>query len=209
MNRFRPPRLGAVSTRRAWLQEAWRGGCAAAAAALPAFVQAHDGLGPVTPPLAAPTLPLLLHDGRSASLPTVLLGHVTAVHLMFTGCSATCPVQGAIFAELQALTASSQPKLQLLSISIDPVGDDALALAGWRRRFGAGAAWLAASPPVRHAQVMPAFLGGGPGERKAAGDRHNAQVYLFDRQARLAYRLAEFASPQSIANAMRQLAART
>lgn len=163
----------------------------------------------VAPALAAPALPLLLHDGRSASLPAVLLGHVTAVHLMFTGCSALCPVQGAIFAELQALTALAPPKLRLLSISIDPVGDDAAALAGWRRRFGASAAWLAASPPVRHAQVMPAFLGGSTGARAAAGDRHNAQVHLFDRQARLAYRCAEFASPQSIANAMRQLAART
>jgi len=194
--------------RRAWLRQAAVGGGAAAAAAMSAgFAHAHDGLGPVTPPLPAPALPLQLHDGRSTILPAVLQGHLTAVHLMFTGCSAICPVQGAVFAELQALVGGPLPKAQLLSISIDPVADDAKALAAWRRRFGAGAAWLAAAPTVRHAEAMPAFLGGGRG-RPAAGDRHNAQVYLFDPQGRLTYRCAEFASARSIAQAMQQLAAR-
>lgn len=207
MTPTRLPHGLARPARRAWLQRAWRGGWAAAAAAVPGLVQAHDGLGPVTPPLAAPALPLQLHDGRSTLLPAVLQGHLTAVHLMFTGCSALCPVQGAVFAELQALVGGPLPKAQLLSISIDPVADDALALAAWRRRFGAGAAWLAAAPPVRHAEAMPAFLGGRL-ERKATGERHNTQVYLFDRQGRLTYRCAEFASARSIAQAMQQLATR-
>jgi len=197
--------------RRAWLRRAadggWAAAAATAAAALPGFAHAHDGLGPVTPPLAAPALPLQLHDGRSTILPAVLQGRVTAVHLMFTGCSAICPVQGAVFAELQALVGGPLPKAQLLSISIDPIADDAVALSAWRRRFGAGAAWLAAAPPVRHAEAMPAFLDGRRA-RQATGDRHNAQVYLFDRQGRLTYRCAEFASARSIAQAMQQLAAR-
>lgn len=193
--------------RRAWLLRAWHGGWAAAAAAVPNLVQAHDGLGPVTPPLAAPALSLQLHDGRGTVLPAVLQGHVTAVQLMFTGCSAICPVQGAVFAELQALVGGPLPKAQLLSVSVDPIADDAVALSAWRRRFGAGAAWLAAAPPVRHAEAMPAFLGGSRA-RQATGDRHNVQVYLFDRQGRLAYRCAEFASARSIAQAMQQLAAR-
>ncbi len=207
MTPTRPPRPPALAARRTWLQRAWDGGWAAAAIAVSGFARAHDGLGPVTPPLAAPALPLLLHDGRSAGLPAVLQGHVTAVQLMFTGCSAICPVQGAVFAQLQALVGGPLPKAQLLSISIDPVADDAQALAAWRRRFGAGTAWLAAAPPVRHAQAMPTFLGGRQ-DRQAEGDRHNAQVFLFDRQGRLAYRCAEFASPHSVAQAMSQLAAR-
>lgn len=201
------PARPAQPDRRAWLLRATGSVWAAASAALPGIAHAHDGLGPVTPPLAAPPLPLQLHDGRSTHLPAVLQGHVTAVHLMFTGCSALCPVQGAVFAELQSLVGGALPRAQLLSISIDPVGDDAVALAAWRRRFSAGTAWLAAAPPVRHAEAMPAFLGGRR-QRETTGDRHNTQVYLFDRQGRLAYRCAEFASARSIAQAMQQLAAR-
>lgn len=187
------------------------GGAVAAAAgagllaAQPA--SAHGGLGPVTPPRPAPPLPLTLHDGRSTTLPALLRGRVTALQLMFTGCSASCPVQGAVFASLQGLVLGALPAARLLSLSIDPVSDDAAALDGWRRRFGAAEGWLAAAPPVRHGEAMLDFVEG----RSAAGrvaDRHNAQVFLFDVQGRLAYRLAEFAAPRDIARAMTELARR-
>jgi protein SCO1/2 len=166
---------------------------------------AHGGLGPVTPPLGVPDLPVTLHDGRRATLPSLLRNRITAVQLMFTGCSASCPVQGAVFAVLQGLVLGALPAALLLSLSIDPLSDDAAALKAWRRRFGAAEGWLAASPPVKHAEVMLDFMQG----RRAPGrvaDRHNAQVFLFDARGRLAYRLAEFAAPRDIARAMTELA---
>lgn len=182
-------------------------------AALPGAARAHEPLGPLSPPRPAPPLPLVLHDGRNTPLPALLQGRITAVQLMFTGCSATCPVQGALFGELQRLVTSAEPlpAAQLLSLSIDPLSDDAAALAAWRRRFGAGHHWWAAAPPVRHAQAMEEFVVGKPGKATAAanGDRHPTQVYLFDKLGRLAFRTAEWASPGSIAAAMRQLAARS
>lgn len=173
--------------------------------------RAHGLLGPVDPPLTAPGLPLTLHDGRQLALPAVLLGRVTALQLMFTGCSSTCPVQGAVFATLQGLVAGRLPRAQLLSLSVDPLADDARALSAWRSRFDAGSLWLAAAPPVRHAEVVVDFVGGRAAGAKGrpAGDRHSAQVYLFDPRARLAYRCAEFASARDVAAAMTELARRS
>ena len=74
-----------------------------------------------------------------------------------------------------------------------------------RRRFGAAPAWLAAAPPPAHADAMSRFLDDRPVAGRDA-DRHSAQVYLFDTQARLAYRCADLASARDIARAMQELA---
>jgi protein SCO1/2 len=177
---------------------------AAAVAAPAAF--AHTGLGPVLPRVRAPNLELTLHDGSKSSLQGLLQGRVCAVQLMFTGCSATCPLQGAVFAALQQQLsgpAAALPGARLLSISIDPLADDARALAAWRRRFGADERWIAAVPPLRHADVMLDFV---DGPARAAGpDRHAAQTVLFDARGRLAYRMAPLAAAADIARVLREL----
>lgn len=210
-----PPAPSPDHSRRALLAFGVLGGCgrwavpgAAGAGLLATQAAAHGSLGPVTPPRAAPPLPLTLHDGRPATLPALLRGRVTALQLMFTGCSAICPVQGAVFATLQGLVLGALPPARLLSLSIDPLSDDAAALDGWRRRFGATEGWVAAAPPLKHAEAMLDFVEGRSAPGRVA-DRHNAQVFLFDAQGRLAYRLAEFAAPRDIARAMTELARRT
>lgn len=173
---------------------------AAVAAAVPA-ARAHGELGPVTPPRALPSLQLTLHDGRRLPLPGLLAGRITALQLMFTGCSAICPIQGAVFAALQPQVLGAVPGAQLLSLSIDPLNDDARALAAWRQRLGAQPGWVAAAPPLPHAEVMLDVLAA----RTRGSDRHSAQVVLLDRQGRLAFRCAEFAAPRDIARAMGEL----
>lgn len=147
---------------------------------------------------------LTLHTGAQQALHTLLKGRVTALQLMFTGCSAVCPLQGAVFAGLQQQLADGPATAQLLSVSIDPLSDDAAALAAWRRRFGAGERWLAAAPPVAQSDWLLEFVDG----RQAGPDRHTPQTYLFDTQGRFAYRLAELAGARDIANAVRELARR-
>lgn len=206
----------ALVARRAWLQCGAHYGLRAmlmlGAGALPSTARAHEAIGPLTPPRPALPLPLLLHDGRATSLPALLQGRVTAVQLMFTGCAAACPIQGAVFAEVQRLVAAAPlPRAQLLSVSIDPLSDDAAALAAWRRRFGAAgdspAVWWAAAPPLPHAEALPRFVGDAAGAL-TNGDRHSTRVHLFDPLGRLAFRMAEFASPRSIVETMAQLARR-
>jgi protein SCO1/2 len=89
-----------------------------------------------------------------------------------------------------------------VSISIDPLNDNAAALSAWRARFGARPNWVAGSPPVQHANVLLDFLR----SRANNEDRHTAQTFLFDMQARLAYRCAELASAGDIARIVREMA---
>ena len=167
-------------------------------------VSAHGLLGPVTPALPLPSLEVTLHDGRRLPLAAVLRGRLTALQLMFTGCSSVCPVQGAVFAELQAVlqreSAGRAPMPQLLSISIDALGDDAPALARWRAQFGAGADWRAGVPDLAGVDRLLDTLRG----RATGVDRHSAQVFIVDGAGRLVYRCAELASATAVAQVLRQ-----
>jgi protein SCO1/2 len=122
---------------------------------------------------------------------------------MFTGCSTVCPIQGALFAALQAdLRAERDPAARLLSLSIDPLADDPAALGAWLRRFGAGPAWSAAAPAPAALEPMLSLFRGGV----AAGDRHTGQVYVFDRQARLVWRTSELPPAAEVLAALGRVA---
>lgn len=167
-------------------------------------VRAHGLLGPVVPAQPLPTVEVTLHDGRRLPLAAVLRGRLTALQLMFTGCSSICPVQGAVFAELQAVlrreAVGRGQAPQLLSISIDALGDDAPALARWRTRFGAGRDWLAAVPDVAGVDRLLDTLRG----RSSGVDRHSAQVFVVDAAGRLVYRCAELVAAEAVAQVLRQ-----
>lgn len=186
-------------------RRAFLGGLAALLALPGGEARAHGLLGPVAPPQPLPPLTLTLHDGRRLPLATVLRGRLTALQLMFTGCSSVCPVQGAVFAELQATlrrdAPARGPALQLLSVSIDALGDDARALARWRTQFGAGGEWWAGVPEVAEVDRLLDTLRG----RATGVDRHSAQVFVVDGAGRLVYRCAELASASSVAQVLRQI----
>lgn len=183
------------------------GAAAMATAALSHQVaQAHNVAGAVVPPALVPSIRCRVHDSRELLLHGLLHNRTTALQLMFTGCSAVCPIQGALFADVQQrldARPASPSDLQLLSISIDPLADDHRALAGWLRRYGAGARWRAASPDVQDLDRWLDFLQG----RQAGADRHTAQVYLFDRRARLALRTTDFPPAGEVLRLLDALAA--
>jgi protein SCO1 len=161
---------------------------------------AHDPFGPLRPPLPAPRLALTGDDGNRFELRERLRGRITALQLMFTTCNATCPIQGALFAAVAPLIAG-QREMQLLSLSIDPLGDSPQALRAWLVRFGTHAHWRAAVPRVEEVDRLLDFVRG----RAAGADRHTAQVYLFDRLARLSYRTADMPPARFVADMMGQL----
>jgi protein SCO1/2 len=181
---------------------------AAVALAVPAWTgraRAHGSFGPVQPALAAPALRLHGTGGKPAELAALLRGRTTALQLMFTGCSATCPIQGALFAQAQQRLAGSDPQLRLLSISIDPLGDDVPALRAWLARFGAQAPrWSAALPGLNDVDRLLDFLRG----RAPGVDRHTAQAFVFDRQARLVWRTEDMPDPLELVRLMQGIAAR-
>jgi protein SCO1/2 len=165
-----------------------RGAAALASASLWTPAGAHNAAGLVSPPLPVPKIAVTRHDGKPFELGALLRGRVTALQLMFTGCSATCPIQGALFAAAARQLGKGEGGMQLMSLSIDPLGDDAQALASWRARFGAGDPWPAVVPAMKDLDPVLDFLQG----RKAGADRHTAQVYLFNRRAELVMRTVDF-----------------
>ena len=133
-------------------------------------------MGPVKPPLAAPSITVLSLDWQTTDLSSLLRGKLSAVQLMFTGCSATCPIQGAIFAEAQALLADAPPHFRLLSLSIDPLGDDPKSLRLWLQRFGADAQrWSAALTASKDLDRLLDFV---RGRAQGARPAHASGVLL-------------------------------
>jgi protein SCO1/2 len=144
---------------------------------LAAAVPSEGGTAP-----SAPAIVVTGTDGRERPLADLLAGKRTAVQLMFTGCSATCPIQGAFFAALAARVRA--PDVQLLSLSIDALGDDPAALRAWQARFGRHPSWLAAVPKPADVDRLADFMRGRAGRRGT----HTAQVFVFDADARLRHR---------------------
>ena len=158
--------------------------------------EAHPAFGPVQPEQPAPALKLTGMDGKPVDFVGSLKGQVTALQLIFTGCSATCPIQGAVFAQTQTLLPSSAKDIRLLSVSIDPLGDDVKALRDWLGKHGAQPQrWTAALPSVQQVDPLLDFLRG----RAPGPDRHTAQAFVFDRRARLVYRTEDMPAPQTLA----------
>jgi protein SCO1/2 len=167
--------------------------------------RAHDSYGVVDPPRLVARLRIASLERGTTELAELMRGRVTALQLMFTSCSATCPIQGAVFAEVQQRLRSEPKDFRLVSVSIDPLGDDAKALRAWLHRFGADPArWTAAVIAPEHLDALFNFLQG----RASGSDQHTAQVYLFDRQARLVYRTLEMPPASSVVSLMEQVSQR-
>lgn len=169
---------------------------------IPLTALAHASFGPVNPPEPAPALRLVGDDGRAFDLQQRLRDKVTAVQLMFTGCSATCPIQGALFASVASQLRGAE--FQLLSLSIDPLNDGPNALRNWMKRFGAHSAWRAAAPAPVDVNRLLDFLRG----RAAGADRHTAQAFLFDRRGQLVFRTAELPTASHIVHQLEYIGTR-
>ena len=129
-----------------------------------------------------PRLCIIGTDGQTRTLADSIAGRVTAVQLMFTGCNAICPTQGALFSAIASRQRSSQ--VQLLSISIDVLNDNPARMAAWQTRFGRHEAWHAAVADAADVDRLASFLKGA----SARPGTHPTKVFVFDREARLRYR---------------------
>jgi protein SCO1 len=169
----------------------------------------HFPFGPVVPARRAGAWPVKTQNGLATDLSTLLLGKVTAMQLMFTGCSATCPLQGALFAQAQRDPAAAEVTAQFVSLSIDPLADTPAALAGWLRKFAAQPGWLAVAPRIEDVAAIIAWLTRG-GESRPIGDHdpHTGQVYVIDRRGELVFRLASMPPASDIAAVLRSVARR-
>ncbi len=165
----------------------------------------HFPFGPVIPARPLPHWNVVTHEGQTSTLPTLLAGRVTALQLIFTGCSATCPLQGALFAQARQQLDMPPHKALFLSLSIDPLSDTPKALATWLQQFSREPGWLAAVPRARDLDAIFQVLGEGGEQRPAGRDPHTGQVYLIDQQGALAWRTVSMPPAQQIVSAIRAL----
>ena len=177
-------------TRRKLLR--WSPAVAMALAPTARRAQAHSEFGIVKPPQASPSMWLIKDDGAQSDLCKHLLGHVSAVQLVFTKCRATCPIQAALFADVARRLRI--PDAQLLSLSIDPAIDKPAALRAWLEGFKAPAFWRAAAPRLQDVDLMLDYFRG----RSQGTDRHSSQVFLMDHEARLVLRTTAMPSASTV-----------
>lgn len=76
-------------------------------------------------------------------------------------------------------------------------------LRNWLGRFGHSRIWNAAAPRVQDVDALVEFLSGVPPKPGS----HATQVFLFDRQARLAFRTVGLPSADHVAELLALLAA--
>jgi protein SCO1/2 len=157
----------------------------------------------VDPPVPIPAIPVRrAGDGASVDLAALLRGRATALHLMFTGCSSVCPIQGAIFERVQALLPDQQARgIQLMSLSIDPLNDTPHAMRAWLERFEAREGWIAVAPMPRDLDGLLDLFGQG----RNTLETHDTQVNIIDRRPDLVFRTPELPSADAIANILRRV----
>src|SRR3954468_20871151 len=100
-------RNGTTSTRRRILGQAF-----ASLATISGFPslgqeQLEAQHGRIIPPMNVPAIPMLCSNGSLQTLTALTRGKATAVQLMFSQCTTTCPIQAAIFQQVQKLLPES------------------------------------------------------------------------------------------------------
>ncbi len=159
----------------------------------------HDSR--VSPARPVPDIPVTCDDGQTAALVSLLKEHVTALQLVFTECTTTCPIQAATFAQVQELIPDqARRSIQLLSLSIDPAVDTPAALHAWLKRAHARAGWAAVAPRMEDLTVIRAFFG--DGARPVSN--HGTRVHIINPRAELVWRTLEMPSAESIAITLRK-----
>ena len=141
-------------------------------------------------------------NGAASDLLSIVNQHATALHLMFTACGTTCPIQAAIFQRVQHLLVDQVARgIQLLSLSIDPEHDTPAVLSQWLERFHARPGWVAAAPHLKDLERLRDFAGRG----QSASDNHSTQVLLLDRKGRLFWRTSELPEAEEFVDILRQI----
>jgi len=88
--------------------------------------------------LTIPDVELVDQHGKKVRFYSDLIkGRVVAINTIFTTCTTICPLMGANIAKLsKMLSDAGDSRVNLISISIDPVVDTPERLEEWSRKFG-------------------------------------------------------------------------
>jgi len=159
--------------------------------------------GRISPAVPIPEIPVQLSNGRHTDLAALVRGRSTALHLMFSGCTTTCPIQGYVFRQVQDLLHDASSRgIQLISMSVNPLEDTPEALRNWLARFKAKPGWMAARPAPESLDTIWRLFGASRGSTVLAD--HATEVSIINARGNLIWRTYELPSPESLAEMLNQ-----
>ena len=150
-------------------------------------------------------LTLLDQDGRRV-LPAQWAQRIVLINFVYTGCSTVCPLQTRALADMQSqLPARMRHRVQLLSISLDPLNDTPAALKAFAVRMGADlSGWrFATGRPQDVERLSEALRLFRPGAGTRKPDDHATALWLVDPQGQL--RLRYGGNPPDVPRLLREL----
>jgi protein SCO1/2 len=111
-------------------------------------------------------------DGRTLRFDRDLLsGRTVVMSFIYTTCTASCPLLGRAFADLQAALAEARRSdVYLLSLSRDPETDTPERLKEWGRRFGVKPGWFLLTGDKGAMDELLLALTGDPARRGVHSD---------------------------------------
>ena len=106
-------------------------------------VQESSDAMPGTVRITLPDTVLTDQDGKSLKLETdAIAGRLVAITFVYTTCTTVCPVQSAVFADVQKqLAGRPDSDVTLLSVTVDPLRDTPPVLKQFASRYQAGPRW--------------------------------------------------------------------
>src|ERR1044071_2655749 len=149
---------------------------AAPAPAAPAPVANRYGAG------YFPNVPLVTQDGKTVRFYDDLLKDKSvAVNIIYTSCTAECPLETARLAQLQRLLGERMGKdIFFYSISIDPEHDTPAVLKAYMEKFGVGPGWTFLTGGAADIRAVTKKLGLSRYSDAANKDGHTAILMVGD-----------------------------
>lgn len=146
----------------------------------------------------APDFSLFDSEGKPVRL-AELRGRPVLVAFIYTGCKTACPILSLRMSRLQEKLARARLPATLLSVTVDPQGDDAKTLAQYAKGFNARPGWhFLREAPERLAPVLATYEEWA--RRLPEGELdHPARLHLIDAAGRVReiYSLAFFDEEQA------------
>jgi protein SCO1 len=127
-----------------------------------------------------PNLPLVNQDGVTVRLYDDLLkGKNVAVNVMYTGCTAVCPLETANLARVQRILGDRVGKdIFFYSISIDPLNDTPQALKAFTKKFDIAPGWQFLTGKPADIEIIVRKLGLSRGSDKENPDGHTSSLMV-------------------------------
>jgi len=152
---------------------------------------------------AAPSLALVDQQGRTVTL-TQFRGRLVFVTFAFAHCETVCPLIVHDVLRAQARLAELDPVV--LVVTLDPWRDTPARLPAIASQWGMGAHALALSGPVAEVErALDAWNVGRERNLQTGEVTHATQLYLIDRDGRIAFDVAGGANAATIAQLARRL----